>query len=54
VSMPDTQSVQHAYPQSATQAAGLGFPLARIGALISLATGAVLAYQVAARKGTGE
>ena len=24
VSMPDTQSLQHAYPQSATQAAGLG------------------------------
>lgn len=56
VAMPDTPSLQHAYPQSATQAAGLGFPMARIGALIGLASGAVLAYQVAACKGkhTGE
>lgn len=53
VSMPDTPSLQHAYPQSATQAAGLGFPMARIGALIGLASGAVLAYQVAACKGKG-
>ena len=56
MSMPDTPSLQQAYPQSATQAAGLGFPMARIGALIGLATGAVLTYQVAACKGkaTGE
>ena len=53
VSMTDTQSLQQAYPQSATQAAGLGFPMARIGALIGLASGAVLAYQVAACKGKG-
>ena len=53
VSMPDTPSLQQAYPQSATQAAGLGFPMARIGALIGLATGGVLAYQVAACKGKG-
>lgn len=53
VSMPDTQSLQHAYPQSTTQAAGLGFPMARMGALIGLASGAVLAYQVAACKGKG-
>lgn len=53
VSMPDTQSLQQAYPQSATQAAGLGFPMARMGALIGLASGAVLAYQVAACKGKG-
>lgn len=53
VSMPDTPSLQQAYPQSATQAAGLGFPMARIGALIGLASGAVLAYQVAACKGKG-
>lgn len=56
VSMPDTPSNQNAYPQSHEQKPGLGFPLARIGALISLASGAVLRYQVAAceGKGTGE
>jgi hypothetical protein len=56
VSMPDTLSNQAAYPQSREQKPGLGFPIARIGALIGLAGGAVLAYQVAAceGKGTGE
>ncbi len=56
VSMPDSPSNQNAYPQNHEQKPGLGFPLARIGALISLASGAVLRYQVAAceGKGTGE
>lgn len=56
VSMPDTPSHQRAYPQSHEPKPGLGFPLARIGALIGLASGAVLRYQVAAceGKGTGE
>jgi Transposase DDE domain len=56
VSMPDTLSNQAAYPQSREQKPGLGFPIARIGALIGLASGAVLAYQVVAceGKGTGE
>ena len=56
VSMPDTPSNQAAYPQSREQKVGLGFPIARIGALIGLASGAVLAYQVVAceGKGTGE
>jgi Transposase DDE domain len=56
VSMPDTPSNQQAYPQSRTQKPGLGFPVARIGALIGLASGAILGYQVAAcvGKGTGE
>lgn len=54
--MPDTPSNQSAYPQSHEQKPGLGFPMVRIGALISLASGAVLRYQVAAcrGKGTGE
>jgi hypothetical protein len=38
-SMPDTPENQQAYPQSRSQGVGLGFPLARIVALISLATG---------------
>jgi len=56
VSMPDTPSNQAAYPQSREQKPGLGFPVARIGALISLATGAVLGHEMAAcrGKGTGE
>lgn len=56
VSMPDTVSNQQAYPQSHEQKPGLGFPVARIGALISLASGAILGYQVVAceGKGTGE
>lgn len=56
VTMPDTPNNQAAYPQSKTQKPGLGFPIARIGALIGLSSGAVLGYQVAAcqGKGTGE
>ena len=56
VSMPDTPSNQRAYPQSHEQKPGLGFPIARIGALIGLASGALLGYQVVAceGKGTGE
>ncbi len=42
VSMPDTPENQAAYPQTRTQAAGVGFPLARIGVLFSLSVGAVL------------
>jgi len=42
VSMPDTPENQAAYPQSHSQAPGVGFPLARIGVLFSLSVGAVL------------
>lgn len=38
--MPDTPSNQRAYPRSHEQKPGLGFPIARIGALIGLASGA--------------
>ncbi len=41
VSMPDTEENQRAFPQSRAQKPGLGFPLARLVAVISLATGAV-------------
>jgi hypothetical protein len=41
-SMPDTPENQEAFPQSRTQAPGVGFPLARIGVLFSLAVGTVL------------
>jgi hypothetical protein len=38
-SMPDTLANQAVYPQSSSQGIGLGFPLVRLVALISLATG---------------
>lgn len=53
VTMPDTPSNQETYPQSGEQKPGLGFPIARIGALIGLSSGAMLGYQVAACKGRG-
>ena len=53
VSMPDTPSNQAKFPQSGRQAEGVGFPMARIGALIGLASGAVLSYQVTALRGKG-
>ena len=56
VSMPDTPENQAVYPQPPTQQPGLGFPLARIGMLLSLATGAChdLAIAPYEGKGTGE
>ncbi len=43
VSMPDTPDNQKAYPQPKTQKAGCGFPLAKLGVLFSLQTGAAIA-----------
>jgi len=56
VSMPATPENQAMYPQPSTQTPGLGFPLARITVLLSLATGAChdLAIAPYAGKGTGE
>src|SRR5215468_9155457 len=56
VSMPDTAANQAAYPQPAVPQPGLGFPLARVVVLLSLATGAChdLAIAPYAGKGTGE
>lgn len=42
VTMPDTPENQEEYPQVYNQKPGLGFPIARIGAIISLACGAIL------------
>ncbi len=54
--MPDTAKNQQAYPQNAAQKPGLGFPIARIGAIISLSCGAVLNLGICryAGKGQGE
>src|SRR4051812_33067160 len=56
VSMPDTQQNQAAYPQVYNQQPGVGFPLARLAVLLSLASGAChdLAVAPYAGKGTGE
>lgn len=51
--MPDTKANQERYPQQTVQKPGLGFPIVRIGALISLATGAVLDYALAPYEGKG-
>src|SRR5262245_66456632 len=42
VTMPDTPANQAEYPQPVAQKPGLGFPLARIAAVFSLACGAVV------------
>jgi hypothetical protein len=56
VSMPDTPQNQASYPQPEAQRPGIGFPLARLAVLLSLATGAChdLAMAPYAGKGTGE
>ena len=56
VSMPDTPENQVSYPQPPNQRPGVGFPLARITVLLSLATGAChdLAMAPYKGKGTGE
>jgi hypothetical protein len=56
VTMPDTPENQAAYPQVYNQKPGLGFPIARLGALISLSCGAVvnLGFCRYAGKGQGE
>jgi hypothetical protein len=56
VTMPDSRDNQKTYPQVYNQKPGLGFPIARLGAVISLACGAVvnLGFCPYAGKGQGE
>ena len=51
VSMPDTPANQKAFPQNPAQQPGLGFPLARLVAIVSLGTGAVLDWAMGACQG---
>jgi hypothetical protein len=53
-SMPDTPANQGEYPQPDTQKPGLGFPLARLAAVFSLATGAVLDLAIGRYAGKGQ
>ena len=56
VSMPDTPENQASYPQPVVQQPGIGFPLARVAVLLSLATCTChdLAIAPYVGKGTGE
>ena len=56
VSMPDTTANQAAFPQARTQKPGLGFPIARLVVLLSLATAMVTGMAMGPYKGkeTGE
>ncbi len=56
VTMPDTAANQEAYPQIPSQRPGLGSPIARIGAIISLSCGAIVSvgFRRFAGKGQGE
>jgi hypothetical protein len=53
VSMPDTQENQASYPQPEVQQPGIGFPLARLTVLLSLATGACHDLAIASYTGKG-
>ena len=54
VSMPDTSENQAAYPQPVAQKPGIGFPMARIAAVFSLACGAVLDLGICRYAGKGQ
>ncbi len=56
LSMPDTPENQEEFPQPESQKAGVGFPIARIVASISLSTGSVIDFSMGPYQGkeTGE
>ena len=54
VMMPDTLDNQQAYPQNAAQQPGLGFPIAKIAAVFSLACGAVIDLGICRYAGKGQ
>jgi hypothetical protein len=56
ITMPDTEENKKAYPHSKSQKDGLGFPICRIVAIISLATGSIIDANIGTYggKGTGE
>jgi hypothetical protein len=54
VMMPDTPENQQAYPQNVAQRPGLGFPIAKIAAVFSLACGAVVDLGICRYAGKGQ
>ena len=53
LSMPDTPENQAVYPQPSSQAAGVGFPLARLVMVICLASGVALDAAIGPHQGKG-
>lgn len=53
ITMPDTNANQQLFPQQSSQKPGLGFPIARIVAVICLASGVVLDAAMGAAQGKG-
>ena len=53
ITMPDTEENQNVYPQQRGQKAGLGFPIARMVAIICLSSGVVLDAAMGPFKGKG-
>lgn len=53
VTMSDTEENQQEFPQHGNQKEGVGFPIARLVAVMSLEVGAVIDYAFAAHKGKG-
>lgn len=53
LSMPDTAENQARFPQSSSQAEGVGFPQLRLCAVLDLASGALLAAASGAHRGAG-
>ncbi len=51
VSMPDTEANQNVYPQQASQKEGIGFPIARMVVLLSLATAMVCGMAIGPHSG---
>jgi hypothetical protein len=54
VTMPDTQENQAEYPQMKIQRPGLGFPMARIAAIMSLSCGAIIDLGICRYAGKGQ
>jgi fructose-specific phosphotransferase system component IIB len=56
ITMPDTKENKEKYPHSKSQKEGLGFPICRIVAIISLVTGSIIDADIGtySGKGTGE
>jgi hypothetical protein len=54
VSMPDTPANQREYPQNVAQKPGIGFPIARIAVIFSLACGAVMDLGICRYAGKGQ
>jgi len=51
--MPDTQENQEAYPQHGKQEEGVGFPITRLVAIMSLSIGVILNYAMGPYRGKG-